>query len=299
MIRKIPWYIFPGVVLILLMQAFVFLRVDTVTTWATPVYWTGLILILDSLLYAAGRGSLLKTGAVFPVALLSILSWWMFEWYNIFISNWHYVNLTHPLVIRYLGYFWAFGTILPGVLLTYGILHLLLKDIKGKKWTVSRSLIVGFFLLGLLFLAIPVIPFSMYHTGRAADPDLFVLFRWAADTRLSEYTAAFVWTGFVLLLEPVNYLMGNRCLLKHLEQGNYRVPVALSLAGMLDGYLWEFWNNWAHTKWRYTVPILGNVKIFEMPVLGYFGFIAFAWELYNMVSLIYPRTLLLLEEDRK
>ncbi len=46
--------------------------------------------------------------------------------------------------------------------------------------------------------------------------------------------------------------------------------------------LWEFWNYWAATKWTYTVPYLGDVKIFEMPILGYLGFPPFALECYAM-----------------
>ncbi|HDP80057.1 MAG TPA: hypothetical protein ENN21_04350 [Spirochaetes bacterium] len=296
--RTTPRYLYPGILLILAMQACVILNLTAITTWATPVYWTGLILILDAVVYRAGRGSLLKSGAIVPVAFISIVSWWVFEWFNIFLANWHYINLTEPLALRYLGYLWSFGTIVPGVLLTYGVLNLIVKELRWRPWKVSRPLLIGFFLTGLFFLAVPVIPFSMYYTGRAADPGLFFFLKWAANTYLSEHTAAFVWTGFVLLLEPVNYLMGNRSMLRFLEAGDYRPLAALSLAGLLDGYLWEFWNYWAHTKWVYTVPILGHIKIFEMPVLGYLGFVAFAWELYAMTSLIYPRAISLIEDRR-
>jgi hypothetical protein len=46
--------------------------------------------------------------------------------------------------------------------------------------------------------------------------------------------------------------------------------------------LWEFWNYWAGAKWHYTVPIMENLKIFEMPVPGYLGFPAFALECFTM-----------------
>jgi hypothetical protein len=46
--------------------------------------------------------------------------------------------------------------------------------------------------------------------------------------------------------------------------------------------VWEFWNYWARTKWIYTVPILPDWKIFEMPVPGYLGFPAFAVECFTM-----------------
>ena len=68
---------------------------------------------------------------------------------------------------------------------------------------------------------------------------------------------------------------------------------ALLAGGGVCGLLWEFWNYWAATKWSYTVPYLGDIKIFEMPVLGYFGFPPFAvecWAIYIFCrSLLGPR----------
>jgi hypothetical protein len=49
---------------------------------------------------------------------------------------------------------------------------------------------------------------------------------------------------------------------------------------LICGGLWEFWNFWASAKWIYTVPWVGEVKLFEMPVLGFFGFPPFAEECY-------------------
>lgn len=293
--RTYPFYFYAGILLVLLMQLFIFMGETALTVWATPVFWTGLILILDALLYWAHKNSLIVSGAIVPVALISVVSWWMFEWFNIFLSNWHYVHLVESIRLRYFGYIWSFATIVPGVLLAYGIVDTLLRSCAWRPLPVSRRLLVVSFLLGLLFLAIPIIPFSMYYAGRAADPKLFVFLQWSANTFLSEYTAAFVWIGFVLLLEPVNYLMGNPSLLRSLSNGNYKPLASLTLAGVLCGYLWEFWNYWAHTKWFYTVPIFGHIKLFEMPVLGYLGFVPFAWELYAMVALIYPKAITIIE----
>ena len=46
--------------------------------------------------------------------------------------------------------------------------------------------------------------------------------------------------------------------------------------------LWEFWNYQSRAKWHYTVPIMERVKIFEMPLPGYFGFPPFALECFTM-----------------
>jgi hypothetical protein len=39
------------------------------------------------------------------------------------------------------------------------------------------------------------------------------------------------------------------------------------------------WNYFAMPKWYYTVPFFDYPKVFEMPLLGYFGYIPFGWEL--------------------
>jgi len=64
----------------------------------------------------------------------------------------------------------------------------------------------------------------------------------------------------------------------------------LLASGLVCGVLWEFWNYWAIAKWTYTVPFFGNVKIFEMPVLGFLGFPPFAVECWVMY--IFLRSLL-------
>ena len=48
------------------------------------------------------------------------------------------------------------------------------------------------------------------------------------------------------------------------------------------GFLWEFWNYYAIPKWTYDIPFVGFFKIFEMPILGYLGYLPFALELYAM-----------------
>ena len=68
----------------------------------------------------------------------------------------------------------------------------------------------------------------------------------------------------------------------HLKDKNISTPLSLLLAGIILGFLWEFWNYWAVIKWKYDIPFVGFFKIFEMPVLGYLGYFPFALELYAM-----------------
>jgi hypothetical protein len=99
---------------------------------------------------------------------------------------------------------------------------------------------------------------------------------------ISTYLVPFVWLGLIFLLDPINCLRGWPSIMGDLQQGSYRRLFSLLVAGGICGVLWEFWNYWALTKWTYTVPYLGDVKIFEMPILGYLGFLPFAVECWVM-----------------
>jgi len=86
---------------------------------------------------------------------------------------------------------------------------------------------------------------------------------------VSAWLVPLVWMAFALLLEPLNARAGRPSWLADLGRGDASRLTALLGAGLVCGVLWEFWNYWAATRWTYSVPYLGGVKIFEMPVLGY------------------------------
>ena len=93
-----------------------------------------------------------------------------------------------------------------------------------------------------------------------------------------------VWLAFIFLLEPFNCRSGADSIQRDWQKGSSRNLNLLLLSGLLCGILWECWNFWAGSKWFYTIPYLGFLKVFEMPVLGFFGFPPFAVECYVMAS---------------
>jgi len=99
---------------------------------------------------------------------------------------------------------------------------------------------------------------------------------------VSAWLVPLVWMAFALLLEPLNARAGRPSWLADLGRGDASRLAALLGAGLVCGVLWEFWNYWAATRWTYSVPYLGGVKAFEMPVLGYLGFPPFALECFAM-----------------
>jgi hypothetical protein len=103
---------------------------------------------------------------------------------------------------------------------------------------------------------------------------------------VARYLAAPVWLGFIFLLDPINRRLGEESLLNDFSVGCSDRLKNLVLSGFLCGILWEFWNYWSRAKWHYTVPIMEETKIFEMPLPGYFGFPAFALECFTMYAFV-------------
>ena len=99
---------------------------------------------------------------------------------------------------------------------------------------------------------------------------------------LPDFAFPLVWLGLFLLLDPINYLHKQPSIIRHLKDKKLVVPLSLLTAGLLLGILWEFWNYWAIPKWTYNIPYVGFFKIFEMPILGYLGYLPFSFELYAM-----------------
>jgi hypothetical protein len=294
--RYIPWYTYLGVAFeIILILARIF-NFEFILKWGTPIFWTGYILILDGVVFSFKGKTLL--GKVVVLGLISVVFWWFFEWLNIFISNWHYRNLP-SLTERYIGYIWAFATIIPAVLLTYNVLLIVFRDIRIEWHSLKfKNKHLSLMILGgISFLLLPIVPFSMMYLDRAADSSLFFWLKWFGDVKFSEYMAAFVFLSLFFILDPINYLMGKPSIIGFIDKGNYKVIVLLSLAGLICGILWEFENFFLSIpQWYYTVPILGHIKIFEMPVLGYLGFIPFVWEAFCVVSFVYKDAIVQIQE---
>jgi len=51
-----------------------------------------------------------------------------------------------------------------------------------------------------------------------------------------------------------------------------------ALAALLCGFFWEMWNFCSLAKWVYHVPFVQRFQVFEMPVLGYAGYLPFGLE---------------------
>lgn len=259
-----------GAVIIVVAEALLLAGQPVVARWFTPVVWTGYVLLLDAVVARLNDRSYLTTarGEGVLVALASVSGWWLFEWYNAprFWRGgadasglwWQYQGLEPNPFLRRVGYDWAFATIFPALFLTAAALRAtVFRRLRLRPWRPSPRLLDGAVAAGVVAVALPLIV-------------------------VSPWLVPLVWVGWVLLLEPLNYRGGRPSWLRDLGEGDASRLAALLAAGLVCGVLWEFWNYWAAARWTYTVPYASDVKVFEMPVLGYLGFPPFALEGYAM-----------------
>ena len=54
--------------------------------------------------------------------------------------------------------------------------------------------------------------------------------------------------------------------------------LSLAVGALICGFFWEMWNFWSMAKWVYAVPFVQKFHIFEMPILGYAGYLPFGLE---------------------
>ena len=92
----------------------------------------------------------------------------------------------------------------------------------------------------------------------------------------------FVWLSIYFMLAAVNAALGYRSLGRRTAVGDWRPAVALMLGALICGFFWEMWNYYAFPKWIYDVPPFEFLYIFEMPLLGYGGYLPFGLELFAL-----------------
>ena len=109
--------ILAGLAIMAVSEAATLAHIEPFWSWNTPVAWTGFILFADGIVFRA-RGESLLRSAPREFAFLAIASvplWLVFEFYNRFIENWHYIGLPENAFLRYFGYAWSFATIWPAI----------------------------------------------------------------------------------------------------------------------------------------------------------------------------------------
>src|SRR5215212_9146000 len=265
---RVPFHGWIGFSLIIVFWILNWTLTGARTHWGFFPLWLGYSLAIDGLVVWR-TGTSLLTRSLRKYAGLFLVSapvWWLFELLNIRTQNWAYPGAETFSPLEYA--FWttlSFTTVIPAV---FGSAEFFASFDFVKRLT-KRGPVIGtdkrttliFFILGWLMLALMLI-----------WPKTFFLF---------------IWLSLYFILEPINIWLGNRSLAEWTQKGDWRPVISLWLGVLLTAFFWEMWNYYSYPKWIYHVAWGDWLHVFEMPLLGYGGYLPFALELnalYHWIS---------------
>jgi hypothetical protein len=262
--RKFPWHGWLGLALAAIFWVLNWSLAGLRTQWAFFPLWLGYCLVVDGLVFwRTGTSLLTRSGRKYiGLFLASSPVWWLFELVNARLQNWHYQGAGSFSTIM----FWAWATlnftiVIPAVFGSAELVRSFIKKpVKGPLIRPTRAVTLVFFILGWIMLA-----------SMLLWPKLFF---------------PFIWFSFYFILEPVNIWLGHRSLAEWTRAGDWRPVLSLWLGVLLTAFFWEMWNYLSYPKWVYQVPWGNWPHLFEMPLLGYAGYLPFALELFAMYHLI-------------
>lgn len=236
--------------------------------WVAPLQaftfsplWLGYIVVIQALTYRRTGTCLLKDRplTLLKLFVLSAGFWWFFEYLNRFVQNWYYAGIGNLTPWEYFLFATLpFSTVLPAVLGTRDLLATFPRLSAGlDNFIVIRPRHPG--ILASILLAAACAGLA----GIGIRPDLLFPLLWLAP---------------LLIITSLRVICGQTTLFTDVSRGDWRQICLLALAALICGFFWEMWNYHSQAKWIYTVPYVNRFKLFEMPILGYAGYLPFGLE---------------------
>ncbi len=224
--------------------------------------WWGFILTIDGLVYKRSGGKSLlahRSGMMVLVALASCITWFLFEYLNYFILvNWYYPdNQWFSTAGYYVWFGLAFTTVIPAVFEWYTLLNTFERMVKkyesGPELNPSPVFKSAVFAVGvLLTFGFPIFPHPLFFA---------------------------LWIGPLLILSGAMSLAGYWTPYTPISKGNWSPITLMALACLFNYFIGEMWNFWSPPNnpnyWKYEIPYVNWPHIFEMPALGFFGYLPF------------------------
>ena len=223
----------------------------------TPL-WLGFIVVVNAHVHQrSNKAPLYKSPGKFAALfLLSALFWWGFEYLNRFTVNWIYVGAEGLSAYHYYIHgSLCFSTVLPAVysvfLWLHSYNHLHRTFYIGPRFGFLKNRGVGLvsLILGLL---------GMLGVG------------W-----IPQFSYPFLWFGPLLICGGLQLLIGQNAGIYSWARGDWRWFAFWALAGLICGFFWELWNFYSQLKWEYQLSFFNGWPVFEMPILGYLGYLPF------------------------
>lgn len=230
--------------------------------------WLGYIVVVNALAYRkTGRCMMThRTGFFLLLFPVSAGFWWFFEYLNRFVQNWYYTGVRYGPWTYFALATLSFSTVLPAVsgtrewLLTDNRLQHAFKNV--WKIRLPRPRIVAGCVLAIAAAGL---------AGIGILPDLLF---------------PLLWVSPLLIIVSLQVLSGDRHVFSGIPGGDWRPVVFAALSALVCGFFWEMWNLCSLARWTYAVPLVHRFSLFEMPVLGYAGYLPFGLECAAVVEIL-------------
>ena len=226
--------------------------------------WLGFILFMDGLVLRRSGTSLIVRSPKIVILMFLVPFWWAFEGINQITQNWVYVRSeTGTTLVDYVEATLSYSTVIPAVF--------------------EVSELIGSFGFIKRFARLPALVLSKRQvqlTGLFGLVSLAMLFVWPS------YLFPITWLCLFFIFDPINHLAGRPSIISQVRNGDYRLVVAFAIGALVCGFFWEMWNRDASVSWEYNVGIFDFARIFQMPLLGYGGYLPFGLETYAVFHFV-------------
>ena len=273
--HSFPWWGWVGLVVMsagwyLSWNRFEWFRPFQIICSYMPI-WAGFILFMNALCIRRSGHSPMTDhpwayAATFPA---SSLFWWFFEYLNRYVWNWYYEGISALSAFEYTVYATiCFASVLPAVSAIAAWLHtfsifddsvyrgMARVDLRRPGWCVFLGFLAVVGLTGIVFFP--------------------------------EYAYPLLWISPLTVFVLVQFLLREKSVLDSLAVGDWSVFFRFSVASLICGLCWETWNYHACAKWIYAVPYVHRFQIWEMPLIGFAGYLPFGVECAAVTAWISP-----------
>ena len=231
--------------------------------------WFSFVFLINAVSHCMTGTSLLEKapGRFFLLFPLSSLFWWYFEYLNRFVQNWYYVGIEDFSPMGYcITASISFSTVLPAVI----SVNELLKACNRFENAFRDFLPVRLKNPAPLAVAVLV----------TASAGLLAIGIWP------DILFPLLWMAPLLIFTSIQSLFGLPHVFQGIGQGDWTGVCRLAASGLLCGFFWEMWNYYSFAKWIYSIPFVSQFRVFEMPVLGYAGYLPFGLECAVVASMV-------------
>lgn len=259
-----PWWGWIGIVLCIASWILAWTRFEWFSSFQVYIFtplWFSYVITVNAFTYKRTGHCMIIDRPAYMARLLvaSAFFWWFFEYLNRFVQNWYYEGIGSLDKLEYLLMAtFPFSTVLPAVTGTYELLVSYPCMGAGLddfiKIPVKRPVITAWIALLLsccVFLGLGIWPDCMFP---------------------------FLWVAPLIMTTSVQRITGQETIWTGTGKGRWRQIYLFAASALICGVFWEFWNFHSYAKWKYSVPFVETLRIFEMPLLGFAGYLPFGLE---------------------